>query len=45
MALIRRKWTPAAAYEWTREDWITMVPAPSAGIGPVEMPFESAIRR
>lgn len=25
MALIRRKWTPAAADEWAREDWITIV--------------------
>lgn len=25
MALIRRKWTPATADEWAREDWITIV--------------------
>ena len=25
MGLIRRKWTPAAADEWTREDWIAIV--------------------
>ncbi|UCH63054.1 MAG: hypothetical protein JSU77_00950 [Fidelibacterota bacterium] len=32
MALIRRKWTPAAADEWTREDWITIVLSPLAYI-------------
>lgn len=25
MAFIRRKWTAAAADEWTKEDWIAMV--------------------
>ncbi len=33
MALIRRKWTPAAADEWAREDWITIVLSPLAYIG------------
>lgn len=32
MALIRRKWTPAAADEWAREDWITIVLSPLAYI-------------
>jgi len=32
MALIRRKWTPAAADEWTREDWIAIVLSPLAYI-------------
>jgi hypothetical protein len=26
--MIRRKWTPEAADEWTREDWITIVISP-----------------
>jgi len=25
MSLIRRKWTPAQADEWTKEDWFTIV--------------------
>ena len=25
MGFIRREWTPAAADEWTREDWIVIV--------------------
>jgi len=25
MGLIRRKWTPAQADEWTKEDWFTIV--------------------
>ncbi len=25
MSLIRRKWTPEAADEWTKEDWLAMV--------------------
>lgn len=33
MALIRRKWTPAAADEWDREDWITIVLSALAYIG------------
>lgn len=33
MALIRRKWTPAAADEWTKEDWFTIVLSPLAYIG------------
>ncbi len=33
MVLIRRKWTPAAADEWAREDWITIVLSPLAYIG------------
>lgn len=32
MALIRRKWTPAAADEWTKEDWIAIVLSPLAYI-------------
>lgn len=32
MALIRRKWTPAAADEWTREDWVAIVLSPLAYI-------------
>jgi len=31
--LIRRKWTPAAADEWKREDWIVIVLSPLAYIG------------
>ncbi|MFQ5822791.1 MAG: hypothetical protein ACE5JB_01920 [bacterium] len=30
MAWIRRKWTPIAADEWTREDWIAIVLSPLA---------------
>lgn len=45
MAPIRRKWTPAAACEWSRKDWITIVLATSAYIGLAEMPVEIAIRR
>ncbi len=33
MPLIRRKWTPAAADEWTREDAIAIVLSPLAYIG------------
>ena len=33
MALIRRTWTPAAADDWTREDWIAIVLSPLAYIG------------
>jgi hypothetical protein len=32
MAWIRRTWTPAAADEWTREDWYTIVISPLAYI-------------
>ncbi|MFB0515040.1 MAG: hypothetical protein ACETWG_00355 [Candidatus Neomarinimicrobiota bacterium] len=32
MALIRRQWTPAAADEWAREDWITIILSPLAYI-------------
>jgi hypothetical protein len=30
MALIRRTWTPEAADEWTKEDWIVIVISPLA---------------
>ena len=30
MGLIRRSWTPAAADEWTKEDWIVIVLSPLA---------------
>lgn len=33
MGFIRRKWTPAAADEWTKEDWITIVISPLSYIG------------
>ena len=33
MAFIRRKWTPAAADEWTKEDWFAIVLSPLAYIG------------
>lgn len=33
MAFIRRKWTPAAADNWTKEDWITIVISALAYIG------------
>jgi antibiotic biosynthesis monooxygenase (ABM) superfamily enzyme len=39
MSFINRKWTPAHADEWTKEDWITIVISPicyillSLGIG------------
>lgn len=33
MAIIRRKWTPAAADEWTKEDWYAIVLSPLAYIG------------
>ncbi len=33
MALIRRTWTPAAADEWAREDWIAIVLSPLAYVG------------
>lgn len=32
MALIRRTWTPAAADDWAREDWIAIVLSPLAYI-------------
>ncbi|UCD37661.1 MAG: hypothetical protein JSW54_12695 [Fidelibacterota bacterium] len=32
MPLIRRTWTPAAADEWAREDWIAIVLSPLAYI-------------
>ena len=28
MALIKRKWTPAEADEWSKEDWYTIVISP-----------------
>ncbi len=33
MDLIRRKWTPTAADEWTKEDWYAIVISPLAYIG------------
>lgn len=33
MALIRRKWTPQAADNWTKEDWIVILLSPLAYIG------------
>ena len=33
MALIRRKWTPAAADHWTREDWFAIVISPLTYVG------------
>ncbi len=33
MAFIRRTWTPAAADEWTREDWIAILLSPLAYLG------------
>lgn len=30
MALINRKWTPAHADEWTKEDWFTIILSPVA---------------
>lgn len=32
MSFINRKWTPAHADEWTKEDWITIVVSPLAYI-------------
>ena len=32
MSFIRRKWTPAAADEWTKEDWIAIIISPLAYI-------------
>jgi len=32
MAWMRRTWTPAAADEWTKEDWYTIVISPLAYI-------------
>ena len=32
MSFIRRKWTPAAADDWTKEDWITILISPLAYI-------------
>ena len=33
MVWIRRKWSPADADEWTKEDWIAIVISPVAYIG------------
>jgi len=33
MALIRRKWTPQAANNWTKEDWMAILLSPLAYIG------------
>ena len=33
MALIRREWTPAAADEWTKEDWFVIVLSPMTYVG------------
>ena len=33
MRLIRREWTPGAADEWTREDWIVIVLSPLVYVG------------
>jgi hypothetical protein len=30
LSFIKRKWTPAEADEWTKEDWITIVLSPLA---------------
>lgn len=30
MSFINRKWTPAQADEWTKEDWITVILSPIA---------------
>jgi antibiotic biosynthesis monooxygenase (ABM) superfamily enzyme len=30
MSFINRKWTPAHADEWTKEDWITIIISPLA---------------
>ena len=30
MSIINRKWTPARADEWTKEDWITIILSPLA---------------
>lgn len=32
MSLIRRKWTPADADEWTKEDWYAIILSPLAYI-------------
>ena len=32
MSIIRRKWTPAEADEWTKEDWLAIVISPLAYI-------------
>ena len=32
MSIIRRKWTPAEADEWTKEDWLTIIVSPLAYI-------------
>ncbi len=33
MPFIRRKWTPAAADEWQKEDWFVIILSPLAYIG------------
>ena len=33
MAFIRRDWTPAAADDWRKEDWIAIIISPLAYIG------------
>jgi hypothetical protein len=33
MPFIRRKWTPAAADDWTKEDWLAIVLSPLVYIG------------
>ena len=33
MAFIRRKWTPQAADNWTKEDWMAILLSPLAYIG------------
>lgn len=32
MSFIRRKWTPAEADEWTKEDWLAIIISPLAYI-------------
>ena len=32
MSIIRRKWTPAEADEWTKEDWLAIIISPLAYI-------------
>lgn len=32
MSIIRRKWTPAEADEWTKEDWLVIIISPLAYI-------------
>jgi len=33
MGLLRRKWTPESAEQWTREDWIVILISPLAYVG------------